>query len=232
MQYEKPSYTAEQQAQRWLDRRSIENLMGKRFSLKILKKEGEEFAQLWCKKAKDPCLGTAKGYYKGYDDIASYFGAIEALTTERIAYAKANYPQVADKADAELRGVGALSPYTLTTPIVEIAEDGQTAKGLWYIVGADSEMGKNGAEAAWYRGKLAVDFIKEDGAWKIWHLLEVPDVYCYAGTNWADGMLTPETFAAADTALPAVSAPLDEKASKPGVPVPYSSFDKTFSYGI
>jgi len=230
MSYAKPAYTAEQQAQRWLDRRTIENLMGKRFSLRILKQPGTELAELWCKKAPDPVLGFNDGSYKGYDAIAAYFAALAQQDAERVKYAKANYEAVADKADEELHGVGALSPYTLTTPVIEIAEDGETAKGLWYIVGAASDMGKAGAEAAWYRGKLAVDFVKEDGAWKIWHLLELADVFCKAGTNWADGQLTNGTFAAVDTPLPAYNAPAAD--AKPGVPVPYGSFADTFSYGL
>lgn len=230
MSYEKPNFTADQQAQRWLDRRNIENLMGRRFSYKLLKQEDRELKELWCKKAADPVLGFNDGCYKGYDAISGYFEALAKQADERVGYAKANYEALADKADSELHGVGSLSPYTLTTPVIEIAADGQTAKGLWYIVGAASDIGKNGSEAAWYRGKLAADFVLEDGAWKIWHLLEISDVFCRAGTNWVGNELAAEDFAAADTALPAKNAPAP--AAKPGVPVPYGSFDSTFSYGV
>ncbi len=64
--------------------------------------------------------------------------------------------------------------HQITTPVIEIAEDGQTAKAMWMSTGAilicndmDEEAGQT---SKWDFGKYAVDFIKVDGAWKIWHL--------------------------------------------------------------
>lgn len=228
MSYQKPNFTAQQQAQRWLDRRTIENLMGKRFSLKMLAQQANELEEVWCKTA-EPCLGCKDGYYKGREALEAYFAAIGQQYAQRVQYAKANY-DLSGKTDEELHGVGSLSPYTLSTPLIEVADDGNTAKGMWYIIGAASEMGKKGAEAAWYRGKVWVDFIKEDDQWKIWHLTELADVFCYAGTNWADAMLEEKDFAAVDTALPAVNVPA--AVSVPAIPVPYGTFEDTFSYGI
>jgi len=48
----------------------------------------------------------------------------------------------------------------MTTPIIEVAEDAQTARGLWIMIGSE---GSN-----WAAGQFAMDFIKEDGEWKIW----------------------------------------------------------------
>jgi len=69
---------------------------------------------------------------------------------------------------------GLLEIHEITTPVIEIAGDGRTAKGMWMSAGAilmqvdvDSETGKS---FTWDTGKYAVDFIKLDGVWKIWHL--------------------------------------------------------------
>jgi hypothetical protein len=63
----------------------------------------------------------------------------------------------------------------LTTPVIEIAGDGKTAKGLWYspgvnMVGSVMEEGKTSMRGEWRMTKYGVDFVKEDTGWKIWHI--------------------------------------------------------------
>ena len=65
--------------------------------------------------------------------------------------------------------VGTMFEHQLTTPIIEVAEDGQTAKGLWFSPGHETPMIDGKLEARWNWGKFGADFIKEDGEWKIWH---------------------------------------------------------------
>ena len=67
---------------------------------------------------------------------------------------------------------GQLHTHSMLTPVIEIAGDGKTAKGVW-----DSfQPGVNNADdvgsMAWI--KYGVDFVKEDGVWKIWHLQLFP----------------------------------------------------------
>jgi len=56
-------------------------------------------------------------------------------------------------------------------PIVEVAADGKTAKGVWTTWGfetmPDPKTGKLLPQYSW--GTYGVDFIKEDGTWKFWH---------------------------------------------------------------
>lgn len=76
--------------------------------------------------------------------------------------------------------------HALDTSVIEVAEDCQTAKGVWLLHGAEGgsvpegtlpeaaltkEPGLNGTRtwAHWTWAKLAIDFIVEDGEWKIWH---------------------------------------------------------------
>jgi hypothetical protein len=70
--------------------------------------------------------------------------------------------------------------HTQETPVIEVAGDGKTAKGIWYSIGigvranvkSDSTYTKS---TSWMWEKYAVDFIKEDGKWKIWHLVNMMD---------------------------------------------------------
>lgn len=64
---------------------------------------------------------------------------------------------------------GVFPLHAMTTPIIEVAKDGETAKGLWLMLGAETGKGKDGkVNARWACGRFAMDFIKEDGEWKIW----------------------------------------------------------------
>jgi hypothetical protein len=68
---------------------------------------------------------------------------------------------------------GVLWYHMLTTPIIEVAGDGKTAKGIWMSFGnvTDEAMRpEDGNIPQWAEEKYAMDFIKEDGKWKIWHL--------------------------------------------------------------
>jgi hypothetical protein len=65
---------------------------------------------------------------------------------------------------------GVLALHCMTTPIIEVAGDGQTAKGLWLMFGAETGAlpGDEKPRANWGVGQFAMDFIKENGEWKIW----------------------------------------------------------------
>ena len=69
---------------------------------------------------------------------------------------------------------GLLELHQITTPVIEIAGDGKTAKAMWMSTGAilmrDDSDAESGKSATWDSGKYAVDFIKIGGQWKIWHL--------------------------------------------------------------
>lgn len=72
-------------------------------------------------------------------------------------------------------GVGKMHQHALTTPVIEVSADGQTAKAAWVSPGHETMSFTPGAEneAAWAWMKYGCDFIVENGEWKIWHL------HCY-----------------------------------------------------
>jgi hypothetical protein len=71
---------------------------------------------------------------------------------------------------AESDLTGRLYQHDYATPIIQVAEDGQTVKALFSAFGLETpkdEKGKLHSLWAWH--KVRYDFVKEDGQWKIWH---------------------------------------------------------------
>lgn len=73
----------------------------------------------------------------------------------------------------------------MCTPVVEIAEDLQTAQGVWFSPGFETIMEDGEGVAYWCYGKYACDFIKQDGEWRIWHLHMYPIFRIPQNESWA-----------------------------------------------
>ena len=78
------------------------------------------------------------------------------------------------------------------TPVIRVARDGRSARGLWMVLGAETDAGDLGPEppadpnrrallssqtpegkaytAEWMFLRLGADFVKEAGQWRLWHL--------------------------------------------------------------
>ena len=69
---------------------------------------------------------------------------------------------------------GLLEIHQITTPVIEVAGDNETAKGMWMSTGAilmrEDPAAEEGYSFTWDSGKYAVDFIRTDRGWRIWHL--------------------------------------------------------------
>ena len=67
-------------------------------------------------------------------------------------------------------GVGQMVANLLTTPVITVAGDGKTAKGVWLSPGITADATSDGEENfSWRWIRIGADFIKEGGQWKIWH---------------------------------------------------------------
>ncbi len=68
--------------------------------------------------------------------------------------------------------------HLLTTPVIEVAEDGQSARGLWYTPGTifSTLNPQKAREGMWMYERYGADFVKEDGEWKYLNLRVCPDV--------------------------------------------------------
>ncbi len=153
------------QAQRSHDRAAVENLFGRYMTLHNAFRD-PEIVGLWVRKGTPDVRAqySNNGVYTNWDNIMSYHAQ------------RPNPP-------------GKLIYHFLASPIIEVAADGKTAKGMWLRSGLES--GLTSPEAAkgapdfmyektvtvdgkkvWMHtvyAKYGVDFIKQDGQWKIWH---------------------------------------------------------------
>ncbi len=237
--------TTEHLVQRWEDQRTIKNLMGKYANLVLLNREGEIYSRFWAA-AEDVCLGFNDGYYVGRDAVSGYYRAVVERNMLVAKTLQARFPeQLGNQSDEELYGVGPFKVQPLYNPVIEVAEDGQTAKGLWSCQGAHNEVGTAGPVANWTWGYFAVDFLREEDGWKIWHMLYVNDVDCICGQSWGKPAQPypdlPEFAALGEFQYPvytvartvrALYTPERPVTLTPEIPVPYTTFADTFSYGI
>lgn len=85
----------------------------------------------------------------------------------------------------QLKGVMHL--YTCDTPLIVVADDGMTAKGTWTSSGAETwRDGDKKPQGYWRWGKYEVDFIRENGIWKIWKLRFYPYFMTKYETPWTE----------------------------------------------
>ena len=241
----KQAYTPLQLAQRFIDQREIQNVMGKYALMTMICKQADITDKLWAKQAPKPTLAKNDGWYVGLEAIQGYYQAVADHLAAKAKALKAIFPkQLGDKSDAEAFGAGEHYPRPLTSPLVEVAADGQTAKGLWQVMGADNSVGARGPLSTWNWGYIAADFVLEDDEWKIWHLQEFTELDAPVATNWVQGKeypVLPEFAALEELKLPAptvaaklyeVYSPEREYTAPPRMPEPYATFADTFSYGM
>jgi len=233
----------EQQALRWKEIHEIENLMGRGAFLTLLIREQEAFARYWTKD--NPCLGFNDGYYQGYEAVKGYFDALRDLSLVRAECARAAYPEeLGGKSAEELLGVGAVHAPNLSTPLIELAGDMQTAKGLWYLLAGGVDFRERGWGSLMRWGRLGVDFVKEPDGWKIKNAVFAEDIRGPMGTDWIHpapaAEADPRFRAAAEFQMPAPNVKIQVHQlwhsrrplkAFPPVPLPYETFSETFSYG-
>ena len=241
----KKTFSAEELLTRWEARREVQNIMGK-LSQSYLMMEEPLIYDRWWSRRDDVCLGVNTGWYSGKDAVAGYYKALGdriALASKLIAK---TFPQKLEgKSEEELYGVGQIGILPVDTFIIEIAEDGQTAKGIWSVHGTHLDVTTCGPISYWDWGYYCVDFILEGDDWKIWHMQYLLDIDKPSGGDWAKEALTfapePNFAEMATVALPEpnvkqtlreayyVGRPFTES---PRLPEPYTTFAETFSYGL
>lgn len=143
----------EEKIQRTLDYQEIENLMN-RYEVKLTGGCYEEVENMFAKKTPGIRVEMMWGVYEGTEGIKRLFSRFHR----------------------EMQGdTGALKPGVMfslpnSNPIIEIAGDEKTAKGVWVCMGHNTVASEGGkTQAYWSYARRATDFVKEDGEWKIWH---------------------------------------------------------------
>lgn len=238
-------YTTEQLVTRWEDQRAIKNLMGKYANCVILNREQDIYGLFWSGR-EDVSLMFNDGAYVGAQAVSAYYQACHDRNALVAKLMQKRFPEVlGGQSDEEIYGVGPFKVKPMACPVIEVAGDGATAKGLWYCQGAYNDVETSGPVAHWTWGYFAADFVKEDGAWKLWRLQYLNDVDCICGQSWAGEQKPypdlPEFAPLADFAYPEYTVKKQFRALYsadrpvtlcPEIPQPYDTFADTFSYGV
>jgi hypothetical protein len=203
----------------------------------------EEVDNIWAHKTPGVALESVQGRWEGLDAITKFY-VDDYLKRGKyqLQEMRKQFPEIEDKPENEW--IGAQVMHTLTTPIIQVAEDGQTAKGVWVSPGCSTIAADGKLRAIWYFDRYGVDFVKEDGEWKIWHMLICTDFVTPFEKSWVENTLNPSvTFGepeGEDSPPPTPNAamlhpykpysPFEVAQFAPRPPLPYRTFDETFSY--
>lgn len=239
------AYTSEQLVGIFEDQRDLKNLMGKLCYTILLKQEDQMISRFWSAQ-EDICLGTNRGWYLGREAVSGYYSAVYRHTAEATAFLKKAFPDRMEKlTEQEQFGAGSMDVKPMDTAVIEIAGDGESARGIWYSRGTYNDLTPQGPLAFWELGIYACDFVREDGQWKVLHLLQLTDIHTPGGRSWGDPKPEPfpnlpefdgaVPFTAPEPTVPEVLReayyPGRSFAPLPEPPVPYETLSETFSYG-
>jgi len=155
--------------QRALAYQEIQNVMAGHTYCYEAQKQAYEIETFWSKRD-DISYGAQN---MGRKAVINYFVKTnDAAHKAKLKKMSELFPnEVKDTPENE--GIGDMVIHLLTTPYIEIAGDCNTAKGLWYVPSINVEIDEKGDPVPvtiWE--KCDVDFIKEDGKWKIWHFTQ------------------------------------------------------------
>jgi len=203
----------------------IQNLMGTYEYLHTANRH-KEVMGLYAKKPKDVRVYWGEqGYWEGPDAPQKAWSILDKM--------------------AEGEGIiGNMPIHPITTPVIVVAGDGKTAKGVWIGTGfvamshKDEKTGKRVPAASWEWDKYGVDFIKEDGKWKFWHF----HIYRIFRSGWNEPWEKQFEKGEPKFTFPEGGAPngpaVDDNPYRPDTiqelkpvpPVPYEKWEDTFMY--
>lgn len=142
-----------QMAQKAVDVQEIQNVMSMHEWYHAALENDVEVEKLWAQKTPGDVFAVNSGYLKGLDSIKKTYGSLW-----------------------QLKGPGIFLWHPINSPVIEVAGDRKTAKGVWQTTGLVGAYKGGKAEGAWLWEKYGVDFVNEDGKWKIWHMHVYTDV--------------------------------------------------------
>lgn len=130
-----------------------------------------ELMELWANR-EDSVFIALWGKYFGYDGIKRHFICEMGDRTD---------PQVLER----IKGLVMIRD--MSTEMLQIAGDGETARGSWISMGQDAYIREDGKpQADWVWNKYAVEFICDNGKWKIWKMHIFPVFSSPFEKSWTD----------------------------------------------
>lgn len=222
------------------DIEEVRDLMSLRSYYQAADLREKELEELWVSQpihAAKASFGANWGYYYGKAEIKRWY--VEEFQAKRTAqmkvYAKAQGVAESD----DLLGAGSMVMFPMSTSLVRIAADGQSAKGIWYSIGQQTDLQPDGtAMGKWQYNKICADFIKEDGKFKIYHIVCANDQNYQAGTSYeADTYIAPQDdLMCQEFGTPTIPMNVHDNTynwadNYPPMPEPYDTLTLENSYG-
>ena len=233
--YEEKQFTDDELIIRVTDKEEIKKLMARRAFYYANNQRRRELNELWVKTPEykaTASYGRNWGYYVGMESIERYYVIDhEAKQYAALEAIHAKNPEV--EVNNLNLGYGTTAFHTVTTPMLYIAGDGKTARGLWYLAGQETIAKADGTFTAYHTmDNMAADFVKENGQWKIWHMVVCNDFFVEAGTDFKTGSLEPlteedpfrEEFGTPDIAMTVHNPRYNLSDNYPAMPLPYDTY--------
>ena len=168
------------------DIEEVRDLMSLRSYYQAADLRQKELDELWVSEpmhAAKASYGSNYGYYYGKSEVKRWY--VDEFTQKRKAQLKVYCEKHGIPEDESLMGAGSMYMCPMSTSIVRIADDGQSAKGIWYSIGQQTDLQPDGtARGLWMYCKICADFVKEDGKFKIYHIVCTNDQNYYCGTRY------------------------------------------------
>lgn len=210
--------TLEMQVKKLLGINAVQNIMAK-FQYYYTVSDFDSIKELFYKDA-STTAEVPGGKYIGYDEIAARaFGGFPGGPMPKApagenpaggppaggppaggppaggppAGAPAGGPPAEEKHEmppAGIMGGGRLQIHTLTTPLVEVADDCKTAKALWMSPGLETGGHVGDLAGSWAWEKFYVEFICQDDKWYIWHFHQIDILCSFFYKSWTDDFFT------------------------------------------
>lgn len=225
---------------RWEAQREIKNLMGRYTRALLHKEEGQIPARFWSRR-EDVCLGLNEGWYCGQESLNGYYSYFVQVRETTDAIMKGLFPQISPESE----GIGYLEMKSLSTDLVEVAGDGQSARGMWNCAGQKVEYTAAGPVTYLTYGTYAVDFVLEEEGFRILHMQYLEEICHPQGEKWwqeerkRPAMTEFAPLEELEPPKPDVPQQLWEKYSSqrklpklPSLPEPYETLEDTETYGI
>lgn len=133
----------------------------------------------------DASFATNIGFFVGIDEVRRHLvDEYEAMERDTLQAFQAADPA---KYGAAEPGLGMTRMHSCTTPLLFISADDQYARYLCYDLGMTGKGTPDGkAESYFEFGLVFIELVRENGVFKIWHVVEQHDFSIESGKNYND----------------------------------------------
>lgn len=154
---------------------TVENLHARHCYLHCAGRNIEEIDNYWVR-SNDVSWGHSFGKWLTWTGVKFGFaGSLERKGVSLYLRLMQTWPQVAG---LDMRPLYEAAMHTLATDIIEVADDGKSARAYFYTPGTISStlnLEKN-REGAWLWERYGIEFMYDDGEWKLFTMQVCPDL--------------------------------------------------------